>query len=97
MKLKTTKKFTKTKKQEKKLEIQRKRIPLKNIIFDKLILNDEIKINKTYTKRPRSKRRKKKQRLKLKYQQPRGPSCNFFEEYIRREKKAHDAKLDHHQ
>lgn len=34
------------------------RTTLKNIIFDKLILKDEMKINKTSTKKPRSKCRK---------------------------------------
>jgi hypothetical protein len=33
---------------------------LKNIIFNKLILKDELKINKTSIKRPRSKCRNKK-------------------------------------
>jgi len=48
------------KKARKKIEIQRMRTILKNIIFNKLILNDELKINKTSIKRPRSKCRNKK-------------------------------------
>jgi hypothetical protein len=40
MKLKTNKTFTKGSKKE--LEIQKMRMKLKNLIFDKLRLNDEI-------------------------------------------------------
>jgi hypothetical protein len=38
---------------------------LKNIIFNKLILNDELKINKTSIKRPRSKCRNKKKKIEV--------------------------------
>jgi len=64
IKLKTTKTFTKGLR-EKKLEIQRIRTTLKNMIFGKLNWIIKLKINKIFTKRPKPKIKKIKIKVEI--------------------------------